>query len=179
MATFTVNGQTVSVADDVRLLPYFREVLGLVSLKDGCSEGACGACMAIVDGKAVRLCVQKAKAMEGKTILTIEGFSAREREVYAYAFAKVGAVQCGFCIPGMIVSGKALIDRIPDPTPQQVKEAIKFNICRCTGYQKIEEGILLAAKLLRENTSLPHDLPGMALGSSFLRVDAIKKACQR
>ena len=178
MATFTVNGTTVQVEQNTKALPYLRDVLGLTSVKNGCAEGACGACMVLVDGKPTRICVQKTDQLDGKNLLTVEGLSQREKEVYAYAFAHVGAVQCGFCIPGMIISAKGLIDRVADPSPAQVKEAIKNNICRCTGYKKIEEAILLSAKLLRENTPVcggALEQPGL-LGNSLHRVDAAAKA---
>ena len=147
--SFTVNGVLRETEEEKSLLRYLREDLGLTSVKDGCSEGACGTCTIIVDGKAVRSCVLTTKRAVGKTILTVEGLSEAEQEAFVYAFGKVGAVQCGFCIPGMVMSGKALLDQVPDPTEEQIKQAIRGNVCRCTGYKKIIEGITLAGAILR------------------------------
>ena len=176
MSAFTVNGREVTAEKNMRLLPFLRDVLLLTSVKDGCAEGACGACMALVDGKAVKACVQQTDKLAGKKVVTVEGFSDREKAVYAYAFAKAGAVQCGFCTPGMMISAKGLIDVNPSPTAADVKDAIKNNICRCTGYKKIEQAILLAADMLRTQAEVPAEaLPG-ALGDRILRVDAMDKA---
>lgn len=150
MVSFNVNGNTVTVEENRKLIDVLRNDLGLKSVKDGCSEGACGTCTVLIDGKAVKACVQKAGKMEGKSIVTVEGLSPREKEVYVYAFGEAGAVQCGFCIPGMVLCAKGLIDINPDPTRDEAAFAIRNNICRCTGYKKIIDAILLAAKLLRE-----------------------------
>ncbi|HRX57766.1 MAG TPA: selenium-dependent xanthine dehydrogenase [Eubacteriales bacterium] len=172
MSTFTVNGKTVTVDKNQKLIVFLRDALRLTSVKNGCSEGACGTCMVLIDGKAMKSCVQQTDRLEGKSIITVEGLSPRERDVYAYAFAISGAVQCGFCTPGMVISAKGLIDKTPDPTLEQVKEALKNNICRCTGYKKIERAVLLAAKIFRENTNVPHgELPG-TLGESIRRIEA-------
>lgn len=152
MFELNVNGAPVSCEENKKLIDLLREDLGLTSVKNGCGEGACGSCMVLVDGRPVRACVQQIKNLCGKSVITAEGLSPHEKDVYSYAFAKVGAVQCGFCIPGMVISAKALLDNDKDPTKEQVKEAIKNNICRCTGYKKIEEAILLASKLFREGT---------------------------
>lgn len=175
MSVFTVNGKTVSVEENQKLIVYLRDGLKLTSVKDGCSQGACGTCMVLVDGKATKACVLQTGRLDGKNILTVEGLSEREKDVYSYAFAEAGAVQCGFCIPGMVISAKGLIDAVPDPTLEQVKEAIKNNICRCTGYQKIETAILNAAKMLRENLPVPQDSGSGAIGENLLRVDAKAK----
>lgn len=175
MSTFFVNGAPVTVQENVKLITYLRDTLNLTSVKNGCSEGACGTCMVIIDGKAQKACIQRTDRLEGKNIVTVEGLSDREKEVYAYAFAHCGAVQCGFCTPGMVISAKALIDANNDPTASDVKDAIKANICRCTGYKKIEEAILLSAKLLRENTAVPHTPYKGLVGESVMRVDAVGK----
>lgn len=150
MVSFKVNGNTVTVDGDRKLIDVLRNDLGLKSVKDGCGEGACGTCTVLIDGKTVKACVQKAGKMEGKSIVTVEGLSPREKEVYVYAFGEAGAVQCGFCIPGMVMCAKGLIDVNPDPSRDEAAFAIRNNICRCTGYKKIIDAILLAAKLLRE-----------------------------
>ena len=155
MITFTVNGKRQTVESDGKLMFYLRDILHLTSVKNGCAEGACGACTILVDGKPVKSCCQKLSSVEGKSIITLEGFSDREKQVYAWAFSSAGAVQCGFCTPGMVISAKALIDSCPAPTPEQVRNAIRNNICRCTGYKKIEQAILLAAEAFAQNRSVP------------------------
>lgn len=136
-----INGQEVAVDPERKLIDILRRDLRLKSVKDGCSEGACGTCTVIIDGKATKACVQKAGRLEGKHIVTVEGLSPREKDVFVYAFGEVGAVQCGFCIPGMVMCGKALIDVNPTPTRLEITAAIRNNICRCTGYKKIIDGI--------------------------------------
>ncbi|MEG0370204.1 MAG: 2Fe-2S iron-sulfur cluster-binding protein, partial [Hungatella sp.] len=145
MYTLQINGKTVSVEEDRKLIDVLRNDCHLKSVKDGCSEGACGTCTVLVDGKVVKACIQKVSKFEGKSIITVEGLTEREREVYVYAFGEAGAVQCGFCIPGMVMCGKGLIDANPNPTRAEVTAAIKNNICRCTGYKKIIDAIELAA----------------------------------
>lgn len=149
MATFTVNGQTVTVEQNQKLMRYLRDTLHLTSVKDGCSEGACGTCTILIDGKAVKCCVQQTDRMEGKTILTVEGLSDFEKDAYTYAFGEAGAVQCGFCIPGMILTAEAFLKKNPNPTRDEVKLAISGNLCRCTGYAKINDAVLLAAARMR------------------------------
>ncbi len=156
--SFTVNGVLRETEEEKPLLRYLRDDLGLTSVKDGCSEGACGTCTIIVDGKAVRSCMLSTKKAVGKHILTVEGLTEAEREAFVYAFGKVGAVQCGFCIPGMVLSGKALLDQVPDPTEEQIKQAIRGNVCRCTGYKKIIEGITLAGAILRGEAKIDPEL---------------------
>ncbi|MDO5563159.1 MAG: 2Fe-2S iron-sulfur cluster-binding protein, partial [Synergistaceae bacterium] len=170
MYSFTLNGEHISYAYDIKLIDYLRDVMHITSVKNGCGEGACGACTVLVDGRAIKACVQPLRLFDGKTIITAEGLSPRERDVYAYAFSSAGAVQCGFCTPGMVLCAKALIDNNPEPSPFDVKDAIKNNICRCTGYKKIEEAILLAAKMFRENISVP-EMPGeCAIGKNIRRI---------
>ena len=145
MAAFTVNGQSVTVEKNQKLLRYLRDELHLTSVKDGCSEGACGTCTVLIDGKPTKACVPQTDKLEGKTIVTVEGLSDFERDVYTYAFGMAGAVQCGFCIPGMVMSAKGLLDKNPSPTREEAAFAIRNNICRCTGYVKIIDAILMAA----------------------------------
>ena len=147
--TFTVNGVVRTTEEDKPLLRYLRDDLKLYSVKDGCSEGACGTCTIIVDGRAIKSCVLTTKRAAGKNILTVEGLSLDEKEAFVFAFGSSGAVQCGFCIPGMVMAAKALIDRNPDPSDEEIREAIRGNICRCTGYKKIIQGIKRAAAVLR------------------------------
>ena len=176
MSVFSVNGKTYTVTENVSLMRFLRDELRLTSVKDGCSEGACGTCTVIIDGKAVKACVQKVSNLDGKSVIMAEGLSEREKQVYSYAFSEAGAVQCGFCIPGMVMCAKALIDKNPSPTPEDVKYAIRNNLCRCTGYKKIEEAILLAAEIIRENREITNPVSTGLLGESMNRVDASAKA---
>lgn len=175
MYTIKVNGVIHEVEQDKKLMRFLRDDLRLTSVKDGCSEGACGTCTIIIDGKATRSCIPMVSKMADKEIITVEGLTEREKEVYSYAFAKAGAVQCGFCIPGMVMSGKALIDVNPDPTRLEVINAIKNNICRCTGYKKIVDGVLLAAKIFRDNLPVNEEVGEVTVGQAMLRVDAREK----
>ena len=124
MYELIVNGDRVISTENRKLIDFLRDDLRLTSVKNGCAEGACGTCMVLIDGRPVKACVQQLKNLSGKSIVTVEGLSDREKEVYSYAFANAGAVQCGFCIPGMVISAKGLIDVVSDPTKEQVKDAI-------------------------------------------------------
>ncbi len=145
----TVNGQAVNVkveADEL-LVDTLRDRLGLIGTKIGCSEGECGACTIVMDGEAVLACLIPARRAQGRDIVTIEGLSDGEAlHPLQQAFVEYGAVQCGYCIPGFILSAKALLDRNPQPTRDEIKEAIAGNLCRCTGYVKIIEAIESVAK---------------------------------
>ena len=175
MATFTVNGQTVQAEKNQKLIRFLRDELRLTSVKDGCSEGACGTCHVLIDGKATKACVPSTDKLEGKTILTVEGLSDWEKAVYTYAFGKAGAVQCGFCIPGMVISAKALLDANPAPTREEAAFAIRNNICRCTGYVKIIDGILLAAEIFRSGKLPEEEKTGYGVGERAVRVDVAEK----
>ena len=120
-----INNQEIEADPERKLMEVLRDDLRLKSVKDGCSEGACGTCTVLVDGKATKACVQKMGRMEGKHILTVEGLSQREKDVYVYAFGEAGAVQCGFCIPGMVICAKALLDVNPDPSRVEAAFAIR------------------------------------------------------
>lgn len=170
-----VNGKEYETTEDKKLIRYLRDDLGLTSVKDGCSEGACGTCTIIVDGKTMRACIPMVSKMVGKEITTVEGLSEREQEVYSGAFAEAGAVQCGFCIPGMVISAKALLDQNPEPTRLEAAAAIRNNICRCTGYQKIIDGILLAAKLLQDDEGTSTFVGAAPVGKRIPRIDAREK----
>ena len=175
MATFTVNGQTVQAEKNQKLIRFLRDELRLTSVKDGCSEGACGTCHVLIDGKATKACVPSTDKLEGKTVLTVEGLSDWEKDVYTYAFGKAGAVQCGFCIPGMVISAKALLDANPAPTREEAAFAIRNNICRCTGYVKIIDGILLAAEIFRSGKLPEEKKTGYGVGERAVRVDVAEK----
>ena len=146
MAVFTVNGKTVTAEKNQKLLRFLRDELRLTSVKDGCSEGACGTCTVLIDGKPTKACVPQTDKLEGKSVVTVEGLSDWEKQVYTWAFGEAGAVQCGFCIPGMVMATYVLLSRNPDPTEEEIRVGISGNICRCTGYDLIVECIRLAAK---------------------------------
>ena len=175
MATFTVNGQTVVVEKNQKLIRYLRDTLHLTSVKDGCSEGACGTCHVLIDGKPTKACIPQTDKLEGKTIVTVEGLSDWEKKVYTFAFGEAGAVQCGFCIPGMVISAKGLLDVNPEPTREEAAFAIRNNICRCTGYVKIIDGILLAAKIFREGKIPAAGADDWQVGSRVHRLDVEEK----
>ena len=147
--TWKVNGQTVRVRAPAgrRLLDVLREDLGLIGSKESCGEGDCGACTVLVDGEPVVSCILPVGQLaDGTEILTVEGIEKKRigRLVQA-AFIEVGAVQCGFCIPGMIVSSYALLAKNPKPSTRAIREALAGNLCRCTGYAKIIAAVKLAA----------------------------------
>ncbi|WP_270395647.1 selenium-dependent xanthine dehydrogenase [Mediterraneibacter massiliensis] len=175
MITVLVNGKKYEVEKDKKLMRFLRDDLHLTSVKDGCSQGACGTCTVLVDGKTTRACIPMLSKVEGKEILTVEGLSDREKEVYTYAFATAGAVQCGFCIPGMVMCAKGLLDKTSDPSRLEVIAAIRNNICRCTGYKKIIEGILLSAKIFRENLDVHEESGKVTVGQAMQRIDAKEK----
>ena len=175
MAVFTVNGRTVAAEKNQKLIRFLRDELRLTSVKDGCSEGACGTCHVLIDGKPTKACVPQTDKLEGKTIVTVEGLSDFEKEVYTYAFGRVGAVQCGFCIPGMIISAKALLDANPEPTREEAAFAIRNNICRCTGYVKIIDGILLAAEIFRAGKLPDAAEQRCEIGERVPRIDVAEK----
>lgn len=140
----TVNGEekVLTIGVQQTLLEVLREDLGLTGTKKGCNQGECGACTVLLDGKPVSSCLLLAVKADGKTVLTIEGLAqAGELHPMQQAFNEKGAIQCGFCSPGMILVAKSLLERNPNPTTAEIKEAIAGNICRCTGYLQIIEAI--------------------------------------
>jgi selenium-dependent xanthine dehydrogenase len=175
MFQFVLNEQAVAVPKDMNLLEYLREDARLTSVKDGCAEGVCGSCSVLVNGKALRACTVTVAKVEGKAITTIEGLSARERDVYSWAFGEVGAVQCGFCMPGVVMSAKSLLDQTSNPTPDEIKRAIRYNLCRCTGYLKIERAIHLAADAFREGAVLQPNGGTGKVGERTVRIDSTEK----
>ncbi len=175
---FTVNGRQCSTDENKPLLRFLRDDLHLYSVKDGCSEGACGTCTIVVDGAAVKSCVLTTQKAAGRNILTVEGLSDFEKEAFVYAFGISGSVQCGFCTPGMVMAGKALLDKNPDPSEEEIRTAIRGNICRCTGYRKIIDGIRLTASILRGETKIdPEAEKGndFGVGRRAFRIDVRKK----
>lgn len=147
--TTTVNGEvyTKDVAPNMTLVEFIRDELHLNGTKEGCDEGECGACTVIMDGKTVSSCLVLAAEANGSEITTIEGL-ADDGKLHPIqeAFLEAGAVQCGYCTPGMILSAKAVLDEFPMPTDEQIRTGIEGNLCRCTGYNRIVSAIRLAAE---------------------------------
>ncbi|MBI3652331.1 MAG: selenium-dependent xanthine dehydrogenase [Acidobacteria bacterium] len=169
-----LNGapQTVEVDEEISLLELLRDTFGLISAKDGCSpQGQCGCCTVIVDDRAVVSCAMPAKAVNGKTVLTLEAFPEREREIYADSFIACGGLQCGFCTPGIIARAKNLIDKNPAPTVDQINRVLSMHHCRCTGYVKIVDSIQCAARVLQGEPLPAIDNSGR-VGSSTPRYEA-------
>lgn len=149
--SFVLNGRPVEVAVEPfeMLLDVLRDHLQLSGTKKGCGQGECGACTVIMDGDAVNSCMIPAGKADGCSVTTIEGLSdGQELHPIQQAFIDAGAVQCGFCTPGMILSAKALLDRNENPSREEIHTALAGNICRCTGYVKIEQAVEMAAKAM-------------------------------
>ncbi len=147
----TVNGERVEcdVAPGMRLLDLLRDRLHLLGTKEGCGEGECGACTVLLDGRPVVSCLVLASQADGKEVLTIEGISDGERlHPIQRAFVETGAVQCGFCTPGFIMSTYALLKENPHPSEEEIRTALEGNLCRCTGYAKIIEAVNRAAEMM-------------------------------
>ncbi|HBR09719.1 TPA: (2Fe-2S)-binding protein [Candidatus Acetothermia bacterium] len=150
--SFRVNRRevTVATATDRRLIDLLREDLGLTGTKEGCGEGECGACTILLDGQAVNSCLIYASQISGKSVTTIEGLATENLHPLQRAFIEKGAIQCGFCTPGFIMSAYALLAKHVDPSEDQIRWELSGNLCRCTGYTKIIAAVRYAAKLLRE-----------------------------
>ena len=141
----------VEIDGSMKLVGLLRDKLHLMGTKVGCGEGECGACTVIMDGEVVASCLVLAFQAEGSKIITIEGVGGKTGDhPIQRAFIEKGAVQCGFCTPGMVLSAKVLLDKIPNPSEEEIREAISGNICRCTGYEKIVEAIQLAAESINK-----------------------------
>lgn len=151
--TFTLNGETTKVVVEPSdmLVDVLRDKLNLIGAKKGCGQGECGACTVIMNGDAVTSCMVPAMKAEGAVVETIEGIGGPGKyHPLQESFMDLGAIQCGFCTPGMIMSSKALLDQNEQPTREEIREAISGNICRCTGYVKIEEAVSAAVKQIKE-----------------------------
>ena len=149
----TINGKdyNVQVEEKWTLLYVLREVLGLTGTKEGCGTSDCGACKVLVDGKAMNSCTLLVLKTTGKNITTIEGIGSSDKpHPIQEAFIEAGAVQCGFCTPGMIISTKALLDVNSNPTEAEIREGLSKNLCRCTGYVKIVDAVNIAAAKIKE-----------------------------
>lgn len=152
---FNVNGrdQEILVRTNWTLAQALREQLGLLGTKIGCGEGECGACTVLLNGRTVTSCLVLAVQAEGAKIVTIEGLASPDGDSLhpvQEAFVESGAIQCGYCTPGMVMSAVALLEKYPEPTEEQVREGLTGNLCRCTGYQKIFEAVERASQKMRE-----------------------------
>ena len=148
MATLTVNGRTVTIEKNQKLIRCLRDELHLTSVKDGCSEGACGTCTVLIDGKPTKACVPQTDKLEGKSVVTVEGLTDFEKEAYTYAFGHAGAVQCGFCIPGIIMSAMEMVNSGKTFTRDEIRKNLSGHLCRCTGYQNIIDGVEKAVEIV-------------------------------
>ena len=150
---FLVNGEPyeIVVQTNTLLVDVLRDTIGLTGTKKGCGEGDCGACTVLLDGEPILSCLTLAVSCQGRRIETIEGLAQKGiLHPLQQAFIEKGAVQCGFCTPGMILSAKALLIRNPEPTQEEIKQGMAGNLCRCTGYKKIIEAVETAGRTLRE-----------------------------
>ena len=149
---FTCNGKPVRVEAEgsLRALDLLRDHLGLTGTKEGCGRGECGACTILVDGRPVNACLLYAAKLAGRSVLTVEGLAGPDGALHPLqeAFLEEGAVQCGYCTPGMLLSAKELLDRSPSPGPAEIEEALSGNLCRCTGYAKIVKAVERAARTM-------------------------------
>lgn len=146
-----INGESrqFTVSEDETLLHLLREQAGLTGAKKGCDLGECGACTVILDGRAVNSCCVFAVQADGRRVETIEGLGSPDHpHPLQQAFIDAGAIQCGFCTPGMIMAAKALLDRNPRPSREEVRQAMSGNLCRCTGYEKIEQAVMMASEIV-------------------------------
>ena len=146
----TINDELeqVLVPSNMTLMQMLRESLALTGTKNGCSAGECGACTVMLNGEPVNSCMVLAVECDGASIVTVEGLASdKQLDPVQEAIIQAGGVQCGFCIPGILISSRALLDRNPDPTDEEIREALVGNLCRCTGYVRIIEGVKAAAKL--------------------------------
>ncbi len=178
MISFSLNGRKVEYSGDetATLLTFLREERGITSVKDGCSgQAACGACLIELEGKPALACSTPMKRVAGKEVITIDGFPENVRRTLARAFVAKGAVQCGYCTPGILSRAKILLETTPAPSREDVVKAININLCRCTGYVKIIDAVLLAAQALRENKEIAWE-ERTGIGYSYPKYEGYEKA---
>jgi selenium-dependent xanthine dehydrogenase len=179
MISFSLNGRRIDYTGDEgrTLLSYLRETEGITSVKDGCSgQASCGTCMVEINGKAKLSCTQKLKFLEGAQVITMEGIPEKVRDVIAMAYVNKGAVQCGFCTPGMVIRTKMLFAENHDPSREEIKKAISLNLCRCTGYVKIIDAIEEALKTLRGGEETNVHRPAAGIGQPLTKYEAYETA---
>ena len=176
MVILNVNDQQfeLDVNPETTLLTVLRQHLKITSVKNGCNEGVCGACMVLIDGKTRQSCSLSLKKLGDKPVMTVEGIRPEELTIYTEAFARAGAVQCGFCTPGMVISAKGILDQNASPTREEIAVSLRKNLCRCTGYQKIIDAIELAGRALRGEEQFG-PLPEPRIGERYPRRDAYEK----
>jgi len=151
---FNLNSKEgeVEIGEKELLVDTLRNKFKLTGTKKACGTGDCGACTVLVDGKTIRSCITLTAMIEGKKVITIEGLGDEENpHPIQQAYVDAGAVQCGYCTPGMVMTTKALLDKNPEPTDEDIREALSGNLCRCTGYEKIYEAVKMAAKVIKNN----------------------------
>ena len=182
--TLRINGRSHRLIVDSNrvLLDLLREDLKLTGAKQSCDrKGQCGACTVIVNGKAVRSCLTKVANLDGAEIITVEGLGTSQNpHLIQEAFVLAGAVQCGYCTPGMILATKALLDHNPNPGKEEIKQALRRNLCRCTGYVKIIDAVVLGGRFLRGEITpaqIRSSVSKGEIGVSFPRPTAMLKAC--
>lgn len=152
--SFLLNGTTVSVDTDPirRLIDVLRDDFGLLGIKEGCGEGECGACSILLDGGLALSCIIAIGAIHGREVTTIEGFEKTDEFHHlATSFVEAGAIQCGYCTPGMILAAHSLLTSVPDPDESEIREALSGNLCRCTGYNLIVQAVVSAAQKLKRS----------------------------
>ncbi len=179
MIRFKLNNEEISFDGnpELSLLNYLREEKDITSVKDGCSgQSACGACLVEIDGKAKLSCVTKMKTLEGYEVLTLEGIPSHIRDLVAKAFVEKGAVQCGFCTPGFIMRTKILLQENPNPTLEEIRVALKWHLCRCTGYKKIENAIQHSAELMEQGKDAENDSHNKGVGDFMPKYEAFETA---
>ncbi len=154
MTTINVNGRDYPVSGDKSLMAVLRDEVGTLSVKEGCDDSTCGTCLVVAGGKLVKACSRKAATFEGQQIVTTEGLSEREKDVYVHAYGETGAVQCGFCTPAMVMASKVILEKNPDPSREEITKGLRLDICRCTGYRQIVDAVELAGSMLREDTEV-------------------------
>ena len=176
--SIVINDKTYFYSSNLEmtLLDYLREELSLMGSKNGCGNGQCGACTVIVDGKAKKSCILKMNKLDNCVIQTIEGLCKNGKlHPLQITFLNSGAVQCGFCTPGIIMSAKALLDSNLNPSRTDINKALSNNICRCTGYNTIIEAVNMAAKSIRENYELKLNIDKSGFNEEVIRKDGILK----
>src|SRR5580658_208789 len=179
LVRFTLNGRPTEVisSPEDSALDLLRERCGLISPKDGCSpQGQCGCCVVLVDGTPRVTCAMSADKCTGKTIVTLEGLPTEERELWARSFVAAAGLQCGFCIPGIVMRGKSILDKNPRPTRKEIAKLLDVHLCRCTGYTKILDAIELAASVKRGEKSLPPLEEDGHVGKSLARYQGVELA---
>jgi CO/xanthine dehydrogenase Mo-binding subunit/aerobic-type carbon monoxide dehydrogenase small subunit (CoxS/CutS family) len=179
---FFLNGQsiTATVAPQMTLLRYLRDELRLTGSKNGCNTGNCGSCMVLVDSVAVKSCLTRMDGLTGKKVVTIEGLAKEGKpDPVQAAFLSTGAIQCGFCTPGMVIATHSLLARCPTPNDGEIRESLKDNICRCTGYAKIIDAVRLASRWLKFPEEIETAVAGQGLGRSLPDYDGLEKVTGR